>query len=121
MPPVGFFFFACPGFFPFDPFLYCLNPSVLHVTLRSMLPSLQQTQQTDIHAPGGIRTRNPSKRAAVDPCLRPHGHCDWWIYIYVHEGNLHVKRIFVPDHEIMMCGGRRRMSPLILNLGTSES
>jgi hypothetical protein len=44
MPPVGFFFFAYPGFFPFDPFLYCLNPSVLHVTLRSILPSLQQTQ-----------------------------------------------------------------------------
>jgi hypothetical protein len=39
-----FFFFACPGFSPFDSFLYCLNPSVLHVTLRSMLPSLQQTQ-----------------------------------------------------------------------------
>jgi hypothetical protein len=31
MPPVGFFFVACPGFFPFDPFLYCLNPFVLHV------------------------------------------------------------------------------------------
>jgi hypothetical protein len=43
MPPVGFFF-AFPGFFPFDPFLYCLNPIVLHVTLRSMLPSLLQTQ-----------------------------------------------------------------------------
>jgi hypothetical protein len=38
------FFFACPGFFPFDPFLYCLNPFVLHVTLRSILPSFQQTQ-----------------------------------------------------------------------------
>jgi hypothetical protein len=45
MPPVGYVFFACPGFFfPFDPFLYCLNPFVLHVTLRSMLPSLRQTQ-----------------------------------------------------------------------------
>jgi hypothetical protein len=43
MPPVGFFF-ACPGFSPFDTFLYCLNPFVLHVTLRSILPSLQQTQ-----------------------------------------------------------------------------
>jgi hypothetical protein len=30
----GGIFFACPGFFPFDPFLYCLNPFVLHVTLR---------------------------------------------------------------------------------------
>jgi hypothetical protein len=39
------FFFVCPGFFPFDPF-FCtvLNPVVLHVTLRSILPSLQQTQ-----------------------------------------------------------------------------
>jgi hypothetical protein len=102
MPPVGFFF-VCPGFFPFDPFLYCLNPFVLHVTLRSTLPSLRQTQHkhpcprwdffffflslihfctsksfvlhatyvpyyrpynkhnTNIHAPGGIRTHNPSK------------------------------------------------------------
>jgi hypothetical protein len=29
-----------------------------------------------IHAPGGIRTRNPSKRAAADPRLRPRGHWD---------------------------------------------
>ena len=27
--------------------------------------------------PGGIRTRNPSKRAAADPRLRPRGHWDW--------------------------------------------
>jgi hypothetical protein len=38
------FFFPVRGFFPFDPFLYCLNPFVLHVTLRSILKSLQQTQ-----------------------------------------------------------------------------
>ena len=31
---------------------------------------------TDIHAPGGIRTRNPSKRAATAPGLRPRGHWD---------------------------------------------
>jgi hypothetical protein len=30
----------------------------------------------DIHAPGGIRSRNPSKRAAADPHLRPCGHWD---------------------------------------------
>jgi hypothetical protein len=42
------FFFACPGFFPFDPFLYCLNPFVLHVTLRSILPSLHNTTQTSM-------------------------------------------------------------------------
>jgi len=34
----------------------------------------QQALTRDIHAPGGIRTRNPSKPAAVDPRLRPRGH-----------------------------------------------
>jgi hypothetical protein len=34
------------------------------------------TQETDIHTPGGIRTRNPSKRAAADPRLRPRGNWD---------------------------------------------
>jgi hypothetical protein len=31
---------------------------------------------TDIHDPSGIQSRNPSKRAAVDPRLRPLGHWD---------------------------------------------
>ena len=30
----------------------------------------------DIHAPGGLQTRNSSKRSAPDPCLRPLGHWD---------------------------------------------
>jgi hypothetical protein len=34
-------------------------------------------QETDIHDTGGIRTRNPSKRAAEDPRHRPGGHWDW--------------------------------------------
>ena len=29
--------------------------------------------RNSIHAPGGIRTHNPSKRAAADPCIRPRG------------------------------------------------
>jgi hypothetical protein len=32
------------------------------------------THKRDIHAPGGIRTRNPSHLAAIDPRRRPHGH-----------------------------------------------
>jgi hypothetical protein len=32
------------------------------------------TIRTDTHALGGIRTRNPSKRAAADPRLSPLGH-----------------------------------------------
>jgi hypothetical protein len=75
-PPVGYIYFFLPvrGFSPLDPFLYCLNPFVLHVTLRSILPSLQHNR--NIHAPGGIRTHNPSKRAAEDPRLRLRGHWD---------------------------------------------
>jgi len=36
----------------------------------------QHTQQTDIHCPGGIQTRGPSKRGAAHPRLRPRGHRD---------------------------------------------
>jgi len=34
------------------------------------------TRQTDIHALGGTRTHNLSRRAAIDPRLRPRGHWD---------------------------------------------
>jgi hypothetical protein len=34
------------------------------------------TQQKNIHAPGGIRTHDRSRRAAVDLRLRPRGHWD---------------------------------------------
>jgi hypothetical protein len=34
---------------------------------RPLPDNTQHSQQTDIHAPGGIRTHNLSKRAAVDP------------------------------------------------------
>jgi len=44
--------------------------------LHRELYNTQHSQQTDIHAPSGIRTHNPSKRAATDRHLRPRGHCD---------------------------------------------
>ena len=33
--------------------------------------------------PGGIRTQNPSKRAAADPHLRPRGHWCRHMYVYI--------------------------------------
>jgi len=36
----------------------------------------QHSQDTDVNAPGGIRTCNPSKRAATDRRLRLRGHTD---------------------------------------------
>jgi hypothetical protein len=63
--PKGFFFIIlfvrmnCPGF--------CLF-------------ALTGQHNTNIHAAVGIRTRNPSRRAATDPRLRPLGHWDRQLY-----------------------------------------
>jgi hypothetical protein len=58
---------------PLDEWSACRRDLYLIITLN-----------TDIHASGGIRTHNPSKRAAVDPCLRSRGHRDRLLrYIYV--------------------------------------
>jgi hypothetical protein len=46
------------------------------------LTNTQHSQQTNINAYGGIRTRNPSRRAAADPRLRPLGHSDRHYYYY---------------------------------------
>jgi len=49
---------------------------------RDLYLTTHNSQETDIHAPGKIRNRNPNKRAAADRRLRPHGHCnrlDMWI------------------------------------------
>ena len=43
---------------------------------RPLPDNTQHSQQTDIYAPGGIRTHNLSKRAATDLRLRPRGHWD---------------------------------------------
>ena len=51
-------------------------------------PTWQHTTlTTDIHAPGGIRTHNLRRRAAVELRLRPHGHWDRHHnkYIYIYE------------------------------------
>jgi len=39
-------------------------------------PLHDKTQQTDIHTPGGIQTRNPREQAATDPHLRMCGQWD---------------------------------------------
>jgi len=40
------------------------------------LTTHKNSQQTNIHAPGGIRTHDLNRRAAADPRLRPRGHWD---------------------------------------------
>jgi hypothetical protein len=62
----------------------------------------QHSQETDIHALCGIRTHNPSKRAAADPRLRPHGHWDRPNYIlitYLFLNSFFLSRdLWVPTH-----------------------
>ena len=62
---------------------------------RPLPDSTHHVQETDIQAPGGIRTRNHSKRSAVDPRLRPHGHWDRqmeynyvWIMLSIRKPNI---------------------------------
>ena len=43
----------------------------------------QHSQQTNDHAPGGFRTRNPSKTAAADPRVRPR--CHWDRLTFLHQ------------------------------------
>jgi hypothetical protein len=50
---------------------------------RDNLTTHNTSQETDIHAPGGIRTHNPSNRAAEDPRLRAHGHWDRRDHMYI--------------------------------------
>jgi hypothetical protein len=61
---------------------YDSSGAVISPTYISMPDDKQHSQETDTHAPGGIRTRNRSKRAAADPRLRPRGHWDRqnWTY-----------------------------------------
>ena len=38
-------------------------------------------QHTTLTCPGWIRTHHPSKRATADPCLRPRGHWDQFVFL----------------------------------------
>jgi len=59
---------------------------------RPLPDNTQHSQQTNIHAPGGIRTNNLNRRAAKDLRLRPRGHWDRQAYfsllVYLFTYNL---------------------------------
>jgi hypothetical protein len=63
---------------------YCQEDSpgqVISSSQRPLFDNRQHSQQTDIHAPGGIRTHNLTRREATDLRHRPHGHWDRLLYI----------------------------------------
>jgi hypothetical protein len=53
---------------------YSSSRGVISPSQRPLPDNTQQSQETGIHATGGIRTRNPRKRVAEDRRLRPRGH-----------------------------------------------
>ena len=59
----------------------------------------QQSEETNVHAPGGIRTHNLNRRGAADARLRPRGHwdrqyvCDLWNYLCIVQNALNVESI----------------------------
>ena len=52
----------------------------------------QQSQKTDIHAPGRIRNPNPNKWAAADPRRRPRGRWDLLFLVNSPQGFLEYKK-----------------------------
>ena len=46
------------------------------------LHNTHYSQETDIHATGGIQTRNPTKGATPSPSLRPRGHWDRVVFLF---------------------------------------
>ena len=63
---------------------YDYSGRVISPTQRPLPDNIQHSQQTNTHAPGGIRTHNLSRRAAAHLRHRPRGHC------YHHQRSLFV-------------------------------
>jgi len=49
---------------------------VISSSQRTLADNTKHSQEIDIHSSGGIRTRNPSKRAAAGLRTRPQSHWD---------------------------------------------
>ena len=74
---------------------------VISSSQRPLPNNTQHSQQTNIHAPGGIRTHELSRQAAANLRLRPRGHWDRrFIYvprlkcIYYDTAHMYCKRNF---------------------------
>jgi hypothetical protein len=72
---------------------------VISPTQRPLPDNIHHSQQTDIHNPSGIRTRNPNKRAAAELCLKPRGH---WDRLHFHK----------PGEKMGLCLERKGTEPV---------
>ena len=71
---------------------------VISSSQRPLPNNTQQSQQTDIQVPGGIRTRNSGQTATADPQFRPRGHrlrqqCDLNICVILEVTELNYREV----------------------------
>ena len=64
---------------------------VINPSQRPLPNNTQHSHQTNIHAPGGIRTHDRSRRAAEDLHIRPHCH---WDRQYMFNTSRHIQLVF---------------------------
>jgi len=97
---------------------------------QSPLPdNTQHSQQTNIHAPHGIRTHNLSRRAAADLSLRPRGHWDrlyswlsWHITTFWHltnstfSNNLHILKNAKCLYDDWFCSGLKKATTAFIHI-----
>jgi hypothetical protein len=85
---------------------------VISPSQRPLPDNTQNSQETDIHDPGRIRTHNPSKRTAADPHLRPHTkkilYRSWLLLRLTANITIHLIYIYIYTHtQILYIYGRR--------------
>jgi hypothetical protein len=74
---------------------YDSSGRVINPSQRHLPDNTQHSQQTNIHALGGIWTHDRSRRAAEDLRLRPHGVWDR-LFLQVQQENVEVEDIHRP-------------------------
>jgi len=80
---------------------------MINSSQRPLPDSTQHSQHTNIHAPGGIRTHDLSRRAAADLRLRPRGHWErHWNKLVETEMLLHTKYKSAGYHYLGVWWGR---------------
>jgi hypothetical protein len=70
---------------------YDSSGRVISPIQRPLPDNTQHSKDTDIRAPGGIRTHNPRRREAADPSLRPCGQWDrpvFYIVLYISKSDI---------------------------------
>ena len=71
---------------------------VISPSQRPLPDNTQHSQQTDIHATGGIQTRNPRNRGTADPQLRPRGHWERPKQICIFTNTARQRSLVQADH-----------------------